>query len=293
MSRETGQPAHSVTWRKEARTCPCGKEFEVHIRTLDGKDDYGSLTDCPTCREKAQEEKILKDVLGDLPRVQAEQKEKWEEQCNLPTLFIGKTFANFDRKLQPKAFDVMKKYDGESIVLLSPDLYGVGKTHLLAALINNLIETGETAKVTRDGYSIRKYRCPVYFTAENTLLSRIRQTFNRSNQRNDDEFYEETEEDVYHGLEKFALLVIDDVGKVRPRDYSFLQSVYFRIIDSRYSNEMPIILTTNLGFTELENHIGGAGSDRLREMCGENFVKMTGKSYRQRESQKPPVNTAL
>jgi DNA replication protein DnaC len=42
----------------------------------------------------------------------------------------------------------------------------------------------------------------------------------------------------------------------------------------------PIILTTNLSLSELEAHIEGACTDRLREMCRVNIVKMAGVSYR-------------
>lgn len=242
---------------------------------MGGKDTSGGRTECAECQRKAGEEERRKLLLAQLPEAQENQRDKWFEECNIPALFVDKTFANFEKKLQPKAYDIMRKYDGEkSIVLLSPDLYGVGKTHLIAALVTDFIEKAETAYFVADGCFLRKRRCPIYFIAENSLLSRIRQTYNR---REEDA---ETEEDVFSQLGNYSHLLIDDVGKVRPRDYSFLQGVYFRIIDSRYTNELPIILTTNLGYAELENHIGGASADRLREMAGDNFVLMKGVSYR-------------
>ena len=170
------------------------------------------------------------------------------------------------------------EYDDEagraafSILLLSPNVYGVGKTHLVCALANKIVETAEPARLTRSLY-IQKYRCPVYFITEAKLLSRIRDTYNKKDG--------ETEEEIYTTLQAYQLLIIDDVGKVRPRDYSFLQGVYFRIIDDRYTNEIPIILTTNLDANELEAHIGGASADRLREMFGkEGFIILKGQSYR-------------
>lgn len=289
---------HLTTLRKETRTCSCGKDFTAYIKVVDGKDALDGETTCQECRALVEEGEWKNELLTVLPLSQSNQLALWLQECNLPLLFRGKTFANFERKLQPKAYDTLKNYNRESrksIVLLSPDLYGVGKTHLVAALINNTyLVAKDTASITQtkllafneDGsyVNIKKYPCPVYFAVENTLLSRIRQTFSRSNKHDDDPFYEETEEDVYQKLAKYELLVIDDVGKVRPRDFSFLQSVYFRIIDDRYSNELPIILTTNLSFTELEAHIGGACADRLLEMAGkENFILMTGKSYRRKQ----------
>jgi len=44
-----------------------------------------------------------------------------------------------------------------------------------------------------------------------------------------------------------------------------------------------LILTMNLTLQELEDHIGGAPADRLREMCGRSgFITMKGESYRKR-----------
>ncbi len=267
---------------------------------MDGKDGVDGFIDCPNCRRLTEYRQLTSALFADLPLFQSKQLALWLEECNIPPHFRGKTFANFDRKLQPTAFGIMKNYDRESresIVLLSPDLYGVGKTHLVAALINKTYLVPEDAAcITQSEYiafnedgsyvNIKKYPCPVYLAVENNLLSRIRATYNRHKEDED----AETEEDVYRRLERYEMLIIDDVGKVRPRDYSFLQGVYFRIIDYRYSNGMPVILTSNLSLTELEAHIGGACADRLVEMAGkENFIVMTGKSYRGNKLKKDKI----
>lgn len=283
-----------MTLRKETKTCSCGESFTAYIKVVDGQDELGGFEYCPKCREAKEHEWVKGEVLKALPVLREKGLARWTQDCNLPAKFLSKTFDNFEKSLQPKAFNVMSKFDKkQSIVLLSPNVYGVGKTHLVAALINKTYLVAEnTAEVIQTDYlafsedgspvNIRRHRCPVYFTVENVLLSRIRQTYNRNSKYDNTEEYEETEEDVYRQLSQYQLLVIDDVGKVRPKDFGFLQGVYFRIIDHRYSNDMPIILTTNLDYAELENHIGGACADRLREMCESNFVRMTGKSYRQK-----------
>jgi DNA replication protein DnaC len=209
-----------------------------------------------------------------LLKAQEDQRDSWYDKCGLSSLFISKDFANFDRKLQPKAYDAISQYHGNSIVLLSPGIFGIGKTHLVGALCNRMLEETEPAKIYPNSDIIRRRPCPVKFIGELKLLSRIRQSFNHEDNS-------ETEEDIYEELSSEDLLIIDDVGKTKPHDNSFLQSVYFRIIDDRYNNQLPIILTTNLSLNELEEHIGGASSDRLREMCGKSgFIVMAGKSYR-------------
>jgi DNA replication protein DnaC len=197
------------------------------------------------------------------------------------------TFDNFDKKRQLAAFEFMSSYDwhsGKSVVLHSPKTFGVGKTHLVCALLHKIIGMEDVATIRETGvmdgltnkttivYQVIAKACPLYFTTETELMARIRATFVSDPK--------ETEEQVFAQLKTCGLLVIDDIGKVKPRDLNFLQATYYRIIDGRYGNLLPIVLTTNLDTTQLEDHIGGACGDRLVQMCGKNFIKMTGKSYR-------------
>jgi DNA replication protein DnaC len=234
---------------------------------------------CPACQQEEQWTIRRKESELLLPGVSGNVKDSWMDESGLPDLFRDKNFKDFDQKLQPAAYKTVSEFRGESIVLSSPDLYGVGKTHLVAALVNKLIAMVEAARVEKDG-TITKFHCPVFFITEPALLFRIRNTYNRNSQS---ETYQESEDDLYRKLLKYELLIIDDVGKVRPKDYNFLQGVYFRIIDECYTRQKPVILTTNLDFEHLEDHIGGACADRLREMAPrENFIRMSGKSYRHR-----------
>jgi DNA replication protein DnaC len=262
----------------------CGKDCESTIGTTDGIEKIHSQW-CTYCQDKkAHAEALLK-----LKEAVDDQRGVWEDISGIPGFFYGKTLDSFNSKLQPQAYKlIMEYYDNnmwenkctdesglpKSIVLISPNIYGVGKTHLICGLFNKIIKNSETAYVNRENYITRR-SCPVYFTTETGLLDRIRRTYNRIPEEEG-----ETESHVYAQLEGAELLAIDDVGKVKPRDISFLQGVYYRIIDSRYVNHKAIILTTNLDYPELEEHIGGACADRLREMAGNNFIKMTGKSYR-------------
>jgi len=232
--------------------------------------------ECLECRAKRREAAALGNMKAELTAAVNEGRGRWRDECGIQGKYLESTFENFDQTLQPKAYESMKNYKSGSVVLASPNIYGVGKTHLVSALIHQMLDGNNiVARLSDDGKGIIRARCPAYFVTESRLLSRIRNTYNL---RRDDDG--ETEEDVFRKLSGFTLLVIDDVGKVRPRDYHFLQGVYFRIIDERYVNEQSIILTTNLDFNELEIHIGGACADRLREMCGNNFIKMGGQSYR-------------
>ena len=77
---------------------------------------------------------------------------------------------------------------------------------------------------------------------------------------------------------RYPLLILDDFGMERGTEYG-LEQVY-NVIDSRYRSGKPLIVTTNLTLTELQNPQDTPHAriyDRLLEMCapvcfsGENF----------------------
>jgi len=262
--------------RKKLVKCACGQEFETTIWIRkDGTELHPDVL-CSECRQEKRRMDAIEECKQYLEDSRGDQRKVWRKQYGVEGIFLEKSFDNFKRELQMKAFVALKGYRDRSLVLLSPGVYGVGKTHLVCALANHLVETRETAKFKEDCYLVVRCQCPVYVITESKLLARIRRTYNRT-----DDPRAETEDSVYSSLARFPLLVIDDVGKVRPRDYSFLQGVYFNLIDDRYVKDKQVILTTNLDFKELEEHIGGASSDRIREMAGKDgFIKIAGESYR-------------
>ena len=67
---------------------------------------------------------------------------------------------------------------------------------------------------------------------------------------------------------RFPLLILDDFGMERGTEYG-LEQVY-NVIDSRYRSRKPLIVTTNLSLTELQNPQDTAHAriyDRVLEMC--------------------------
>lgn len=173
-------------------------------------------------------------------------------------------FEKFDCHENPKACDLIsnliKGGKTESFILCSPNLFGIGKTHLLCSLIIERAKDGMRSK----------------YYSEADLMARIQDTYSRN--------AEETEADIIREMDKAGLLVIDEVGKYQPRNLSFVQGIFGRIIDHIYNGQCytkAIGIATNLNLADLEIHLGGATTDRLRDMCGKkNIVIMTGKSRR-------------
>jgi DNA replication protein DnaC len=281
--------------RKQTVTCECGREFETFICTRDGRElDY--VRHCAECTAREAEMENEAELQKKLQTIRENQRAVWAEKCGLERRWFGVSFQSFERERQSKAFDAvsgMKWRESagaplRSLVLLSPGAYGVGKTHLASALVNHILRMEEPAAIRDTPYArqvVARYTLPARMYRENELLRRIRSTFSPN--------AVETEDKVYGELQSPDLLVIDDVGKVRPRDLSFLQGVWFSVIDARYAEQTPVLLTTNLSLAELEEHTGGACADRLREMCGRSgFIMMQGESYRKTEGGKLRSETA-
>ena len=129
---------------------------------------------------------------------------------------------------------------------------GNGKTHLTAAIINELVK--------------EKVGCRFQPVPE--LLRKIRATFNRDSSVD--------ENDIISELVNCSLLVLDDVGSEKWTEWA--ESILYQIIDERYRELRPMVITTNLNLEGLEAALGMRAFDRLLEVCTP--VENTAKSYR-------------
>lgn len=129
--------------------------------------------------------------------------------------------------------------------------YGTGKTHLAAAIANQLISEG-TACI-----------CMTMID----LLDRIRETYKAAGSDVDEAYILSQYEDV-------PLLIIDDIGSEQPTEWGV--SKIFAIINARYEGYMPTIITTNYSGPELVQRMTPESGDsrnaektldRLKETC--------------------------
>jgi DNA replication protein DnaC len=61
------------------------------------------------------------------------------------------------------------------------------------------------------------------------------------------------------------LLVLDDLGAEKASEY-VLDRLYL-IINGRYENDLPTLITTNLGLEQLRQQVGPRIVSRISEMC--------------------------
>ncbi len=268
---------------KRLKAClGCGQEYEAHIGHVMGITIAFGKGYCVACREKKREEEERLEAEKQA-RELSEKREQWRLECGIPRRFQDSRFAKFDTKVDKSIMKVWAECKGyadsfrfrqpqasKSLVLFSEGVWGIGKTYLVCSLAHAIIDRwqGEI------GY------CPVHFVSEPNLFLRVRATFNRRFGDN----HAETEDEIYRHLTTVPLLILDDVGKEEVSDPRFVQRVLFAIIDGRYQNMLPMVITANLNPDGIERHLGGdrgnsASMDRLAEMTGNALSELKGESY--------------
>jgi DNA replication protein DnaC len=119
---------------------------------------------------------------------------------------------------------------------------GTGKTTLAMLVSKEAIEAGHSVAI----YSLPR------------LLARIRRTY-------DADAGELSYLGFFNRLTSVDLLHIDDLGAEKRSDW-VLEQLY-AIVDERYATNRSMLVTTNMGVTDLEAQIGERTVSRLAEMC--------------------------
>ena len=132
---------------------------------------------------------------------------------------------------------------------------GTGKSYLAGCIANALMEKEISVRMTNFAL----------------ILNDLAATFEGKNE-------------YISNLCRYPLLILDDFGMERGTEYG-LEQVY-NVIDSRYRSGKPLIVTTNLTLTELQNPQDTPHAriyDRLLEMCAP--VCFSGENFRRESAQ--------
>lgn len=213
-------------------------------------------------------------------------------RSGIPRNLYGARFDNYipSTPEQKKAVEKCKDYalncqerikEGKGLFLYGP--VGAGKTHLIVATLWEMVNSkpdmfgiGSRGNIFDKTHSIPEDRnaikCRYYNVPE--FLENIRKSYNRKPSYNDD-FYE----DVAHESKYNGLVILDDIGAEKPTEW--VQEQLYRVIDYRYTREIPTFFTSNCTIKELEERIGARAASRIVGMT--EGIKVIGPDYRKRK----------
>ena len=127
--------------------------------------------------------------------------------------------------------------------------YGCGKTHLAAAIANFTVQMG----------------VPTLFLTVPDLLDSLRFAYESSDTSFEDRFLE---------IRQIALLVLDDFGTQNSTGWA--QEKLFQIINYRYINKLPMVITSNMSIESIEPRI----RSRLLDPTLVTIVRISAPDYR-------------
>jgi len=244
----------------EKKCKSCGNSYKIvpQVIPLFGKtlDKSFQIPDC-NCQE-IEEERKAKKILGQ--KIAA--KIRRLKDCGINSRFKGKTFSNFKKARDPNAYNICRDYartfkenKKESLMLTGPA--GTGKTHLAVATVDY---------IARLKHKLLKR---IIFVTVPDMVEMVRRKL----------FIDPKilKKDIYKdSLLECDLLVLDDLGAESMTDWT--KDLVHQLIDFRYRENLPIVITTNLTLDKVKKLYGERVFSRIYEMC--QGIELSGSDYR-------------
>ncbi len=165
----------------------------------------------------------------------------------VPPRFQNVSYDDVPEEIKIAFVEQMQKKNG---LFLYGDT-GVGKTHIVCALIKNILEEG----------------FDVMFLNTSKFLEQLRQEFNKDSD----------EESLFKQVLDFkGILILDDIGAEKVSEW-VVERLYI-ILNERYESMIPVIFTSNLDFEILSARLGARIVSRIAGMTYK--IKMGGQDKR-------------
>lgn len=276
----------------EKRNCDqCGNEYEPQYYDVLGSHILVGQGNCPVCNQKEYDAEVAKENAALQASIMATRRKRRQE-CGIPSKFMNQDFSTFEKGWQDEAYKKCWNYAGSFPVDHRPTGYpslylwasgnkenpsgnGTGKSHLSYAIVHRILDrwTGEN-----DRGCLR-----VICLREQDLFRQIQATYSFTPE---EKMMRESEDDIIKSIIYADLVVIDDVGKEVRANSDFVRKILFAIINGRYDQNLPLIITANLAPAQLKVHLDKppteASYSRFLEMTKRQSVVMDGRSYRRK-----------
>jgi DNA replication protein DnaC len=192
---------------------------------------------------------------------------EWAKKAKVPPRYIGAHLGQFPDIHKQRAKEFVNGDNG-GLFLSGPR--GTGKTHLAVAILKErfAVATRRELEESEAPWDIQTSQISAQFVTVPFLLMEIRATFGRTGV--------DTEKDLIDKYSNARILILDDLGAEKTTDWSI--STLYIIIDRRYSNMRPTIITSNLSIEEIAEEIEDRIASRIAEMC--KIIRMEGKDRR-------------
>lgn len=214
----------------------CGKELPRRNFALVGHRPMMVTLpcDCPKAQEEAERE-----------AQEIERRERAQAFASAWTAAgIPEMFAHVDADFKLAA----PLFAGRSLYIMGEN--GRGKTHAACRAAKAYM----VRHTYRDGTTMRCWKRCMFVTAQG-VLSQLRSSWDR---------WDQNEEDVFRRWAGVGLLVLDDLGKGVPSEWA--AESLFRLVDARWSNGRPMIVTSQYSADELADRYDKAGEETMRAL---------------------------
>lgn len=273
--REAGEVAQSILERYQNMTRKAGSiEAEaVIVQSAHlAEDGYPHCEYCNDARFVVQEftklGRVVETKTIDCPRCNVAIKKRMkalQKYSSVSEKSLAQSFANYSLDWDSTGVEIRRKLltackqfaaapKGFLVVYGS---YGCGKSHLCAAIYNEIVGRNK----------------PIIFISMLDLMRSLKALFNDKNEDAERETYE-------HRLsiyQKIDVLILDDIGAGRMTEFD--ESVLTELVDYRYRNQLPTVFVSNLDMTDRRS-FNPRLVERWNEVGMSTIIGITAPSYR-------------
>lgn len=165
--------------------------------------------------------------------------------ANIPQSFKAKNFAGFrqdstNTAAYLSAYTFVREWRPDRKGIIFSGSVGTGKTHLAVAILNNLL--------------VQKEIVPTFVNTPEFIADLRQEQFEPGGTGH-----------MISRAKECPLICFDDLAKEKMTEW--VREQYYRIINHRYTKQLPVIITTNCSMDELGEKLGDATASRLTAMC--------------------------